>query len=145
METVEELRHSIKVASLNHDVWDFYDKNRAEYLPVLNDSQYLLFFVTSIHAHFVACITPLYRLYETRNDTHNIPRFLKSLEDNKTFSEESLKEINELYARAKPIWVKVSRLKNEVFGHRSKDLKIQEVPAGVENRRAGGEDKRFRS
>jgi hypothetical protein len=43
-------------------------------------NRYHLFFSTSIHSHFVALIVALYRLYEKRRDTYNIPRLTDLLE-----------------------------------------------------------------
>lgn len=114
---VEDVRHTVSVASLNFDIWWVYRSNatRPKYIRAMN--AYGLFFQTSIHAHFVATLVALYRLYETRRDTSNIPNLLKALKKADDFSREALNRANEIYLEAKPLWKKVSILRNEGFGH----------------------------
>lgn len=97
-------------------------------------NRYSLFFQTSIHAHFVALLVELYRLYETRADTFNIPALLKLLKAEKRFPLDTLMSLETVYRdQAKPLWVKVSILRNKAFGHRSTAHTIEEVfrDAGV--------------
>ncbi len=117
---IEELRHTITVAALNYDVWWVYKSKdtRPRYLGTMN--RYGLFFQTSLHAHFVALLVALYRLYEKREDTINIPSLLRRLRSEQTLSTAVLDELDAIYARAKPLWVKVSILRNKAFGHRSR-------------------------
>ncbi len=70
---IKSLRDSIIAAEHNHDIWWIYKNKdtRPKYLDVMNS--YLSFFQTSIHAHFVAMVIVLYRLYETRRDTISLP------------------------------------------------------------------------
>jgi len=131
---IEELRHTTTVAGLNYEVWWVYKgkDTRPKYVDGMN--KYSLFFQTSIHAHFVALLVELYRLYETRKDTYNIPGLIKELRDQHVFSNEVLEEIEKFYKdEAKPLWVKVSILRNKAFGHRSNAHTVKEVfeEAGV--------------
>jgi hypothetical protein len=130
---IEELRDTVRVAWLNYEIWWVYKSTdtRPEYLDTMN--RYTLFFQTSIHAHFVALLVALYRLFETRDDTYNIPTLLKLLRDQGSFPDAKLRELDTLYAKAKPLWVKVNILRNKAFGHRSKAHKVSEVfaEAGV--------------
>jgi hypothetical protein len=122
METVHnylrELHSAYSHAWLNYQVWWIYKNDRAEFEKVMN--KYLMFFTTSIHAHFVAMLVALYRLYETRTDTFNVPSIIKLLEEN----EGNLQEINNLYLQAKPIWIKVGIIRNKAFGHRDIEYTI---------------------
>jgi hypothetical protein len=86
----------------------------------------LSFFQTSIHAHFVAMIIALYRLYETRRDTINIPRLLQFLEQNHPLSDDAVSSINENIAQAKPIWIKVGIIRSEVFAHLTNERNVEE-------------------
>ncbi len=124
---VEELRHAVTVAWLNYEIWWIYQSSdtRPEYVDTMN--RYSLFFHTSIHAHFVASLVALYRLYETREDTYNIPTFLKLLQDGRAVPPETIDALNDLYGQAKPLWVKVNVLRNKAFGHRSKAHTVSEV------------------
>jgi len=130
---VEELRHTVTVAWLNYEIWWVYKSSdtRPEFVDTMN--KYNLFFQTSIHAHFVALLVALYRLYETRDDTYNIPTFLKLLKETNAVSPKALEQLGELYAQAKPLWVRVNILRNKAFGHRSKAHTVADVfdEAGV--------------
>jgi len=118
-EFIHELRHTVSVAVLNYDIWWVYksERTRPKYVEVMN--RYHLFFSTSIHSHFVALIVALYRLYEKRRDTYNIPRLTDLLEKEGRVSAAALASIRAKSARALPLWKKVSVVRNKAFGHRS--------------------------
>ncbi|HBI48075.1 MAG TPA: hypothetical protein DDX93_05090 [Smithella sp.] len=119
---VKELQHAIIVAGLNYEIWWTYKEkeSRKRYVDILN--KYPLFFQTSLHAHFVAMIVSLYRLYETRKDTVNLPQLLKILKSQDSIPNQELKKIESEIKKIKPLWVKVSVLRNKMFGHRSNAL-----------------------
>jgi hypothetical protein len=124
---IDELRHTVTVAGLNHEIWWVYKSKdtRHQYIEAMN--RYSLFFQTSIHAHFVATLVALYRLYETRDDTYNIPTLLRSLKEGAKLPEDTLKGLNDQYQSVKPLWIKVNILRNKAFGHRSTAHTIDEV------------------
>jgi len=130
---VDEIRHAATVAWLNYEIWWVYRSadTRPEYVDTMN--KYPLFFQTSLHAHFVALLVVLYRLYETRKDTYNIPGFLKLLADRRAVDSAVLVKLQEAYDRARPLWQKVSILRNKAFGHRSSAHSVADVfaEAGV--------------
>lgn len=130
---VEELRHAVTTAWLNYEIWWVYKSTdtRPEFVDTMN--RYGLFFQTSIHAHFVALLVALYRLYETRDDTYNIPTFLRLLKEKGAVPSETMEALTDLYGQAKPLWVKINILRNKAFGHRSKAHSVSEVfaEAGV--------------
>ena len=76
LQNVKELQNALTVAGLNYEIWWVYKEkeSRKRFVDTLNT--YPLFFQTSLHAHFVAMIVSLYRLFETRNDTINIPQLI---------------------------------------------------------------------
>lgn len=129
----DEIRHTANVAWFNYEIWWVYKSadTRPEYLGTMN--AYPLFFQASLHAHFVALLVELYRLFETRHDTYNIPGFLKLLGQQGAVPSEVETGLQEMYEEAKPLWVKVSILRNKAFGHRSKAHTVGEVfaEAGV--------------
>jgi hypothetical protein len=129
----KEMRHTANVAWFNYEIWWVYKSadTRPEYLSTMNS--YPLFFQTSLHAHFVALLVELYRLFETRQDTYNIPDFLKLLSERGAIPSEVGASLQDMYDEAKPLWVKVSILRNKVFGHRSKAHTVSEAfaEAGV--------------
>ncbi len=124
---VAELQHTVTTAWLNYEIWWVYKSTdtRPEYLDTMN--RYTLFFQTSLHAHFVALLVELYRLYETRQDTYNIPTFLKLLKERNAIPEATADALATMYAEAKPLWLKVNALRNKAFGHRSKAHSVAEV------------------
>jgi hypothetical protein len=124
---IAALRHGVSNACLNYDIWWVYKskKYRPIYVGMMN--RYLEFFSTSLHAHFVALLVALYPLYETRRDTFNIPRLLKLLAKEDAISAHALDNVTQLYDEAKPLWLKVSILRNEAFGHRSDSLTIDQI------------------
>jgi hypothetical protein len=117
---IGELRHAAIVAGLNYDIWWVYKGSRERFVDAMND--YLEFFATSIHAHFVALLAALYYIYETRTDTVNVPRLLELLSAEGVLSQTDIAEAKKLYEAAKPLWVKVSILRNEQFMHRASKL-----------------------
>ncbi len=130
---IDDLRHTVTAAQLNYDIWWVYKSEDTR--PAFNEAlkRHTTFFQTSLHAHFVALLLALYRLYETRSDTFNIPRLLKRLRDEAAVDPAVLDELDGMLASAKPLWVKVSVLRNNAFGHRSTSHTIEDAfrEAGV--------------
>jgi hypothetical protein len=119
---VQELQHAITVAGLNYEIWWVYKEkeSRKRFVDTLN--AYPLFFQTSLHAHFVAMIVSLYRLYETRKDTINLPQLLRLLKKHGTISIQEIRKMESEITQMKPLWAKVAVLRNNMFGHRSSVL-----------------------
>ena len=124
---VEELRQTMIGAGLSYDVWRVYTNppDRREYLATMN--RYALFFAISIHAHFVAMLVALYRVYETRDDTYNIPALLRHVHTEKILPEPVIANLQEKYQAAKPLWKKVSILRNNAFAHKTVDPTTDEI------------------
>lgn len=131
--TIRELQEAATVAGLNYEIWWAFKSGdtRPKYIDVLN--RYLGYFHVAIHAHFVAMLMALYRIYETREDTHNFPGLVDRLEGDGALNADVVKSLRSQYLGLKPLWVKVSILRNEGFGHRSLDLATDAVfaKAGV--------------
>lgn len=126
-EYIDELRHAVSVASLNYDVWWAFKnrKNRELYTDIMN--KYPTFFTTGINAHFVALLIPLYRLYENKADTYNIPKLLDYLRHNGNLPPDTIVELDGLKTQAMPLWEKVKILRNRAFGHRSRSHTTEEL------------------
>jgi hypothetical protein len=73
---IRELQNTVMVAESNFEIWWVYKdvETRRKYIQSMN--RYSEFFRASIHAHFVANVIALYRLYESRHDSINIDRVL---------------------------------------------------------------------
>jgi len=124
---VKELQNALTVAGLNYEIWWVYKEkeSRKRFVDTLNT--YPLFFQTSLHAHFVAMIVSTYRIYEKRKDTINMPQLIKQLKQSNTISIQNLKKIDSEIEKLKPLWIKVSVIRNKIFGHRSNTLDYDEI------------------
>lgn len=124
---IAELNHTVTVAGLNYEIWWVYkgSDTRPKYVDTMN--RYPLFFQTSLHAHFVATVMALYRLHETRNDTYNIPKLLRILKNEKSLDKATLDHLGQEYDKVKPLWQKISILRNKSFGHRSAAHSVEDV------------------
>jgi len=122
--TIKELQDAATAAGLHYDVWWVLrgSDTRPKYVDIMN--KYLGYFSVAISAHFVAMLVALYRIYETRDDTHNFPTLVDRLETEGALNDRTVASLRSQYAALKPIWVKVSVLRNDVFGHRSLKLDV---------------------
>ena len=123
---IKSLRDTITAAEHNHDIWWIYKSKdtRPKFIDVMNS--YLSFFQTSIHAHFVAMVIALYRLYETRPDTISLPQLLKVLNSDHLLSDDAMNRVSELMQKAKPTWIKVGIIRSEVFAHLNDERNTEE-------------------
>jgi hypothetical protein len=116
---VKELQHTATTAGFNYDIWWVYKGAGTGPKYTKTMDRYGLHFQTAIHAHLIALLVELYRLYETRSDTFNIPALLKLLKTERDVPSATLKTLSVRYAEAKPLWLKVNILRNKAFGHQS--------------------------
>jgi hypothetical protein len=120
---IAELENTIIVAGLNYDIWWGY-KNKFRKQLLNADDHYPLFFQTSLHAHFIALIIALYRLFEKRTDTVNFYSILDILQQSSQFTQKDIENIMRRIERLKPLWIKIGILRNKVFGHRTNKFDI---------------------
>ena len=95
--TINELRQSATQASLNFEVWWAFknDENRPAFVETMN--RYPAYFQTAINAHFIALLLPIYRIFETRTDTHNLRGLLSSLRAVQKIDATQLSEFEDAY------------------------------------------------
>lgn len=124
---LDELLHTVFVARANYEIWWIYKnaEDRKRYYDILDC--YLGFFRTGIHAHFVAMIIALYKLFEKRRDTVNVDQLLKIGEQFAILDGSKVASIQQKVDQAKKIWKKVSILRNNVFAHHNKDFDYENV------------------
>lgn len=124
---VMELQNALISAGLNYEIWWVYKEkeNRRRFVDTLNN--YPLFFQTSIHAHFVAMIISIYRIHETRKDTINLHQLIRKLVEQKAISPKDINKIQSDVKLIKPLWVKISVLRNKMFAHRSTALEHNDI------------------
>lgn len=121
---IKEIGHTVTVAGLNYDIWWTYKKKKYRKILLYIDDFYPLFFKASIHAHFVAVVVSLYLLFETRTDTINFFSLLDLLEKSGKFSNKDISSLRCRINTLKPLWIKISILRNNVFGHIANNLYI---------------------
>lgn len=122
------LRKTVVQAKLNYGIWWIYksEETRSQYVDVLN--RYPLFFQTSLHAHFVALVIALYRLYETRSDTYDFYQLLRLLDREDNCDKGELAKIKARYQlEALPLWRKICPLRNKVVAHLTIEKEVGEV------------------
>jgi len=124
---IKVLQDTVMAASLNYDVWWTYTQHRlrVRFLDILN--AYPTFFRTSIHAHFVALVVALYRIYETRSDTFNLPGLIQRLKSQGILPAKVLAPIERRVSNSRKLWIKVSVLRNEAFAHRTSAYSVSDV------------------
>ena len=90
LDCLDELYYTLREICLHYEVWQIgiSPVERKEYSKAF--ISFGLFFAITNHAHFVAVVIGLYRLYETREDTHNIPMLVKQLRLQKKLPEPML-------------------------------------------------------
>jgi AbiU2 len=121
---VRSLQDTVTAAELNFEIWWVYKSQdtRPKYIDSMN--RYLAFFEASIHAHFVANVIALYRLYEDRRDSINLNRLLRALPTEKQSKLPS--DFDARMDRAKQIWKKLSIVRNNCFGHLNGESSVAE-------------------
>ena len=117
-----ELQNALTVANLNYEIWWLYKEKESRKRFVDTFNSYPLFFQTSLHAHFLAMIVALYRLFETRTDTINMPQLLNLIKEMETIPVGKIQKFEREFQEIKPLWIKISILRNHQFGHRSNAL-----------------------
>lgn len=124
---MKELQDAAIAAGLNYEIWWVLrgQEARPKYVDVMN--KYLGYFHVAIAAHFAAMLLALYRLYEKRRGTHNIPSFIDRVEKVGALSKADADVARAKYAAIKPLWVKVSILRNNAYGHRTDEMTVEQV------------------
>ncbi len=114
---INEIQHAIVVAGLNYDIWWTYKVKKYRAMLLDADGTYPLFFKTSLHAHFVAMIVALYRLFETRTDTVNFNQLVILIEQNNQLSGTEINGLKKRISNLNPLWIKIGILRNKIFAH----------------------------
>jgi hypothetical protein len=117
----------IMTAKIHFDIFDTLSQHRSKQESLNALEPYWTFFLYSIKANFDAAIVEIYSLYETRSDTINFPRLIQ---DMKTLGQLKPPEsciVEKKLSSIKKAWIKVSILRNEVVGHKTKNKTPAEV------------------
>lgn len=111
------LCQSLTQAKMYYETWWVLKGNKTRPKYVDGMRVYNNFFFTISNATFVSMLTTLYWLYETRNDTINVKKLIQSAKDDGLLNDKALEIIEKLQEKIKPLWIKVSTLRNEYFCH----------------------------
>lgn len=125
-ESIHEVADVVSLASDSFDVW--WDLQAAcnydDYKSVLEEYQH--FFQATINAHLVTLIVCSHALFDKRKGTQTIRSLLSRLErgaSNAAVTSELQQTINELQG----IWLKIKRVRDNVFAHRSETCQAESV------------------
>lgn len=122
-ERIETAGHLVVRARIFYDVWWLYEG--AETRPQIIDSmnKFPEFFRYDSHAHFVAFVVHIAGLFESREDTINLPMLVSEL----AVSGVSVTEAESLISEAHPFISKVMILRSNLFAHRSAALTYEKA------------------
>jgi hypothetical protein len=122
---LKELADTAYAASQNYDIWWIYKEERPKYVGVMRE--YSGFFISSIHAHFVAMLMALSKLYEDNKHSINIKKFIKLIEIENLISDNVIIEIRNSLNGKKNLIEKISILRNNYFAHINEKLDYDKV------------------
>ncbi|MCK5580905.1 MAG: hypothetical protein KAJ18_06490 [Candidatus Omnitrophica bacterium] len=123
---IKGIQHTIVVAGFNYEIWLTYKHKKTRKLFLDGEDKYPLFFQTSLHAHFVALIVALYRLFEPRQDTINFNQLMALIEGEGNFSKTKIGNLKRRIKNLTLLWKKVCILRNNVFAHASNKADINQ-------------------
>jgi hypothetical protein len=126
-EQIDLLGLTISQARRHFQVWEALEEAKAEPAKVRAMNLYLEFFDSNSKALFVSCIAACYCLFEGNKKAVSFRSLKDSLNsfDNRDIEQEP--ELADLQAKMKTLWTKISRLRNEAFGHVSNNATPREV------------------
>jgi hypothetical protein len=118
-------------ASTCYDIWYELQNEvrRPTYEPIVED--FSIFFETTVVSHLISITVLLYSVNENRRDTHNVPALLKFARVEFP-NDPRVSKIENSASSLKPLWKKISRIRNEVFGHRATRTSPNDIFAQVE-------------
>lgn len=119
----DELRRLLTVAGLNFEAW--LALQTTPHWRVQN--RYVPYFQTAINAHFTSMIMALYCLHETNPKSVNVPILLRQLRTAERLPHALLDQLEEAQVDLKTLWIKISVLRNKVFGHRERGITFDDV------------------
>lgn len=118
-ECIEEIRRVIADALLQSSAFlTYYDADVLDHLAI-SRRRYPTFMRASEDAHLGHAVVLLYSLQETRHDTANFSQLRRLIESEASAPVPPNPKLEDILAKAKPLWVKVGIVRNQVFGHRS--------------------------
>lgn len=121
-ERLETAGQLVLRARIFYDIWRYYEgaETRPKILDTMNE--YSEFFRFDPHAHFVSFIVHIAALFESRDDTINIPSLAQEFEASGAVSAATVSAINRLLDNVKTQRTGVVVLRHNLFAHRSSSI-----------------------
>ncbi len=121
---IEDFVQSVADALVAFDLWCVFENPPEDHQAAIE--RHRLYFSSARHAHLTTAIVALYRLFESNTRTVNIEQLLESLDQVRSGFRNEVDNLESLQSDAKVIWTKIAILRNNVFGHRNKDLSVDD-------------------
>ena len=117
---VNVLQNDLIFSGYNYEIWWLY-KNKQSRKKLVEPLMlyYPEFIGTSFRAHFIAMIITSYHVFEKSKKTINFYNLIELIEKEGIVSKDDIKRFRAEIERIKKVWIKISILRNNVFGHRS--------------------------
>lgn len=118
---------NLQGAHVNCEIWWTYknSQDRQKYVDVLN--HYYFFFKSSMHAHFLATLIGLSKLFDKRKDTISIRSLLKVIHKSELIDNSQLRKFEKDLNSLEPLVKKIKTLRNKVFAHITKKKSYSDV------------------
>jgi hypothetical protein len=119
-EMVDRLHDMLVYATVDYETWyvlkakEYRDRFQA---TMLKHTDY---FLAAARAHHLATVVGVYGMHEDRDDTFNVPSLLRAIGKLPHVPTGVHDELERRQLTAKKIWIKVGKIRNTVFGHKSR-------------------------
>lgn len=126
-ERLERAAQLILRSGIFLDLWLYFESQDTR--PAIIDTMrcYNEFFRFTPHAHFVAYVVHMAALFEKRKETINLPLLTKEAKESALIPAQVAVEVGSLLSQVKPLAVKVTILRNNVFAHRNAAVSYDET------------------
>lgn len=115
---IQEVKETLVSAYDNWSIWWLYKNKEPKYVDVMN--QYLGFFTCSISAQFVGMLMAISCLIDEKNIS--LISLVKRTESEGILKEKSIKEIDQILIRIRPIIKGILIIRSNVFAHISEKI-----------------------
>ena len=121
-ERLERASQLVVRARIFHDLWFTFEDARTRPATLDVTERFGEFFAFDPHAHFVAFVVHIAAVFERRYGTINLQGLAKEAKEANLISAQTAAEIDALLDEAAPLVSKVTKLRSNLFAHRSASL-----------------------
>ena len=118
---------NLQGAHVNCEIWWTYknSQDKPNYVDVLN--HYYFFLKSSMHAHFLATLIGLSKLFDKGKDTISIRNLLKVIHKSELIDNSQLRKFEKDLNSLEPLVKKIKTLRNKAFAHITKKKSYPDV------------------